>query len=178
MYEFVDDGPDRAVDPTGANRCIFETDAGAHHGLIVDNWTIRNGKWVKIGTIQYDFSVQVSPWGLIGAAFFGGSGDLARTPNAPAPGPIIIRIPSSPQEDLGAIGTLDAQAVNPPKYNWWLCNCNDWTTENAFDGMKATSIPRGAEWTVYNKTHPIGGPHGWSGERGSHGDVMTGGARE
>ena len=132
LYQLVGSDPVTGTDPSGLDRYI--TGCNGHHGIAVDTWTIVGGKWQKTGVAQYDYSADYRWTPLLLGAWCGCPGRLS----GPGPGfscPAIATIPSSPQADNVLKANLDAAVINPPIYNVFIHNCNNFVMRHMMDGI-------------------------------------------
>lgn len=139
-YEFLSSNPISGTDPSGLDRYILIDGGGAHIGLAVDIWEIRDGKAVVVGQRSYDFSAYkdmryplttalLAPAGLVYGVGRVTPEDGLRTDNNQ-------RIKSCPEADNQLVSEMERQVnILPPSYSLVFFNCHDWTWKYIYYGM-------------------------------------------
>ena len=80
LYGFCEGNALKHFDPIGKNRYITQFDilniggsggTQLHVGVAVDDWVCRNGQWLKVGVITFDFSPEPSFFNLLKSVWKG-----------------------------------------------------------------------------------------------------------
>jgi hypothetical protein len=136
LYEFLKSNPLNATDPTGTNRYVG-SDFRVHYWLAVDDWAVKDGRWIKSGVFTYEFRLKYWCWyapiNVAGALTFSAQGEVERTPGMP--GTPHYELQSSPKEDMVLKTELDAQVENPPNYQVFYFNSNYWVESYKYLGI-------------------------------------------
>ena len=141
LYAFCENDVLECCDPLGENRYITQFDilniggsggTQMHVGVAVDDWECRNGKWVKVGVVTFDFGPEPSFLNML-KSVWKAKGVIVETYGLALQAPITIK--STPQQDIKMLKMIREEKKSPPFYNGAFHNCVFWSVGAVNYGM-------------------------------------------
>lgn len=141
LYAFCENNALESFDSLGENRYITQFDifnlggsggTQMHVGVAVDDWECRNGKWVKVGVVTFDFGPEPSFLNML-KSVWKAKGVIDETYGLNLKAPITIK--STPQQDIKMLKMIREEKKSPPFYNGVFHNCVFWSVGAINYGM-------------------------------------------
>ena len=141
LYAFCENDALESFDSFGENRYITQFDilnlggsggTQMHVGVAVDDWVCRNGKWVKVGVVTFDFGPEPTFLNML-KTVWKAKGVIDETYGLALKAPITIK--STPQQDIKMLKMIREEKKSPPFYNGAFHNCVFWSVGAINYGM-------------------------------------------
>ena len=141
LYAFCENDALESFDSFGENRYITQFDilnlggsggTQMHVGVAVDDWVCRNGKWVKVGVVTFDFGPEPTFLNML-KTVWKAKGVIDETYGLALKAPITIK--STPQQDIKMLKMIREEKKSPPFYNGAFHNCVLWSVGAINYGM-------------------------------------------